>query len=63
MSYVIELPRPIEERIEEEAQKSGLTAAALLTELVRKSFGIGADTEEAKRLNAPGKQPPKWLWH
>ena len=53
MSDVIDLPRPIEARIEQEAQKAGVSPAALLADVVRKNFGMTVDPEEQKRLNAP----------
>lgn len=53
MSYVIDLPAPIEARIEAEAQKAGMSPAELVADVVRKSFGLTIDPEEQKRLNAP----------
>ena len=53
MSYVIDLPRPVEARIEEEARKAGISPAELLADVVRKSFGMAVDAEDQKRLNAP----------
>ena len=53
MSYVIDLPRPVEARIEIEAQRAGVSPAELLADVVRKSFGATIGPEEQKRLNAP----------
>jgi len=53
MSYVIELPGPIEDRIEREAKQAGISPSELVANVVRKSFGATIDPEEQKRLNAP----------
>ena len=53
MSYVIDLPQPVEARLEQEAQKAGVSPAELLADVVRKNFGMVVDQEEQKRLNAP----------
>ena len=53
MTYVIDLPLPVQARIEEEALKAGISPAELLTDVVRRNFGMAVDVEEQKRLNAP----------
>ena len=53
MSYTIDLPPPVEARIEQEAQKAGISPAELVADVVCKSFGMTIDPEEQKRLNAP----------
>jgi hypothetical protein len=52
MSLTIDLPRPVEARINEEARKAGVTPAELVAEVVTRNFA-GVDAEEQKRLNAP----------
>ncbi len=53
MTYVIDLPLPVQARIEEEARKAGVSAAELLADVVRRNFGMTVDSEEQKQLNAP----------
>ena len=54
MSVVIDLPAPIEARLEEEAQKAGVSPAQLAAQLVQRNLTEATlDTEEQKRRNAP----------
>jgi hypothetical protein len=53
MSYVIDLPRPIEERIDQEAAKAGITPTELVAEVVKKRFGTIVSREEQRLLNRP----------
>ena|SRR5579872_2515680 len=53
MSYLIDLPPPVEARIEQEARKAGVSPAELVADVVCKNFGMTIDPEEQKRLNAP----------
>ena len=53
MSYLIELPRPVEDRIAREAKRAGISPAELVAEVVRKNFGMTIDPEVQKVLNGP----------
>lgn len=54
MNLVLDIPRPVEARIEEEALRAGVSPAELLTGLVLEKFGPAPlDAEVQKRLNAP----------
>ena len=53
MSYVIDLPKPVEALLEQEAQRAGVSPSELLADVVRKSFGLTADSNEQIRLNSP----------
>lgn len=53
MTLVIDLPRPVEARIEHEAEKAGVTPAELVAEVVKKNFAAGVDPNAQKILNAP----------
>lgn len=54
MSVVIDLPAPIEARLEEEAQKAGVSPAQLAARLVQQNLVEAAlDAQEQKRQNAP----------
>ena len=52
MSLVIELPPLVESRLEAEAQRSGISPAELVVQVVNKTFASALDLEEQKRLNA-----------
>ena len=53
MNVVIDLPPPVEARIEREAQQAGISPAELIADVVTKNFTTTIDPEEQKRLNAP----------
>lgn len=60
MTLVLDLPRPVEDRIEQEARKAGVSPAELVAEVVKNTFTASTtaatpafDPEEQKRLNAP----------
>ncbi len=54
MNLVLNVPRPVAARIEEEAQRAGISPAALLTSVVLEKFAPPPlDVESQKRLNAP----------
>lgn len=57
MSLIIELPRPIESRLQSEAIKAGISSTEYAAELIAKSLpATTLDAEEQKRLNAPSIQ-------
>jgi aryl-alcohol dehydrogenase-like predicted oxidoreductase len=53
MSLAIDLPEPVEARLEEEAQKAGLTPAQLAAEFVTRNLAPAIDAEKQKQLNDP----------
>ena len=54
MNLVIEVPRPVEARIEEEAHRAGVSPAELVAGLVRERFAPApVGPEEQKMRNAP----------
>ena len=52
MSLVIDLPQPIEARLEEEAARIGVTAAELVIDVIKNTFSAPIDAEAQKQLNA-----------
>ena len=57
MTLILDLPGPVEDRIEQEARKAGISPAELVEEVVKKTFSTpvtnSINPEEQKRLNAP----------
>ncbi len=54
MSLMIDLPRPLESRLQAEAIKAGVSPTEYAVELIAKRLSAAAiDLEERKRLNAP----------
>lgn len=54
MSFIIELPRPVEARLQSEAIKAGVSPTDYAVELIAKSLPATViDEEEQKRVNTP----------
>jgi len=53
MPLVIDLPRSVEVRIEQEASRTGVSPAQLITDIVTKNFAAQIDSETQARLNQP----------
>lgn len=54
MTLIIDLPRPIEDRLLAEATKAGVSKTAYATELLTKSLPVASiNAMEQKALNAP----------
>ncbi len=57
MSFIIELSRPVESRLQSEAIKAGVSTTEYAAELIAKSLPVVTlDLAEQKRLNAPSIQ-------
>jgi hypothetical protein len=54
MSIIIDLPRPVEARIERKAQQAGVSPAAFIVEVVTKNFAATSNTQEQKADPAVG---------
>lgn len=54
MSLIIDLPRPIQERLEAEASKVGVSTTEYAAEVLTKNLPTsGINAQEQQRLNAP----------
>lgn len=53
MTLVIDLPEPLEARLEAEATRAGVRPADLAAEFIKKNLASTGELEELKRLNAP----------
>lgn len=52
MSLVIDLPQPVEARLDEEATRVGVTPAELVVDVIKNTFDAAIDTQKQKQLNA-----------